>query len=174
MIDLAILVLHEICIIKIGLQGSWRNYWKWKILEHSDSLFSSPGSLQICVDVRKLNRVTILDSELFPCPEDLFARLSGAKCFSKTDLARSYRKILLETSSKRYAAFSSKEWHFQWNYLWFGKAGAQMTSTQLIKKLRVDRQDIGSYLGIYWYFMSHWRNTNTDCNQYCKEWVWSY
>lgn len=73
--------------------------------------------------------------------------MSGAKFFTKTDLARSYWQAPLEVSSKRYTAFSSKEGHFQWNYLRFGLGGTPVTFTRLIKKLTVDRQDIVSHLG---------------------------
>ena len=44
------------------------------------------GSLRLCVDYRKLNRVTVKNKYLLPQIEDLFDQLNGACYFSKIDL----------------------------------------------------------------------------------------
>ena len=46
-----------------------------------------------CVDYRKLNKVTVADSEPMTTVEDLFHRLKKSKYFSKIDLSKGYWQI---------------------------------------------------------------------------------
>ena len=51
------------------------------------------GSNRICVDYRKLNKVTVADPEPMKTPEDLFQRLGKSNYFSKIDLSKEYWQI---------------------------------------------------------------------------------
>ena len=53
------------------------------------------GSNRICVDYRKLNKVTISDPEARKTSEDLFQQLGKSKFFSKIDLSKGYWQILV-------------------------------------------------------------------------------
>ena len=44
------------------------------------------GTLQLCVDYRKLNKMTVKNKYLLPRIDDLFDQLKGASVFSKIDL----------------------------------------------------------------------------------------
>ena len=65
------------------------------VIEKSSSPYSSPvvlvkkpdGSIRICVDYRKLNRITVFDAEPMPSANDIYAKLSGDKYFSRIDLS---------------------------------------------------------------------------------------
>ena len=44
------------------------------------------GTLQLCVDYRQLNKMTVKKKYLLPRIDDLFDQLKGACVFSKIDL----------------------------------------------------------------------------------------
>ena len=51
------------------------------------------GSNRVCVDFRKLNKITEVDEELMMTGEDLFCQPSGKKNLSKIDLTKEYWQI---------------------------------------------------------------------------------
>ena len=68
------------------------------IIRESNSPFASPivivkkkGGLHgICVDYRKLNKLTVADPEPLTTAEDLFQRLGKSKYYSKIDLSKGH------------------------------------------------------------------------------------
>ena len=65
------------------------------VVRSSTSPYASPivmvkkdGSNRVCVDFRKLNKITEVDPEPMTTAEDLFRQLSGKKYLSKIDLAK--------------------------------------------------------------------------------------
>ena len=45
---------------------------------------------RVCVDYRKLNKLTVVDPEPLPTAGDLFHNLSRNRYFSRTDLRKEY------------------------------------------------------------------------------------
>ena len=68
------------------------------VVRPSTSPYASPivmvnkkdSSKRVCVDFRKLNKITEVDPEPITTAEDLFHRLSGKKYLSKIDLTKGY------------------------------------------------------------------------------------
>jgi hypothetical protein len=56
------------------------------------------GTIQLCVNYRKLNEVTIKNKYPLPKIEDLFDQLNGAKVFSKVDLRTRYHQLKVRES----------------------------------------------------------------------------
>ena len=52
-------------------------------------------SNRVCVDFRKLNKITEVDQEPMMMAEGLFRRPSGKKYLFKLDLTKGYRQILV-------------------------------------------------------------------------------
>ena len=66
------------------------------IIEPSNSAYASPivivrkpdGTNRVCVDFRKLNKITVFDPEPMPQPEQIFAKLDKDKYFSTLTLLK--------------------------------------------------------------------------------------
>ena len=71
------------------------------VIRESNSPFAFPivivkkkdGSDCICVDYRKLNKLTVADPGPMTPAEDLFQRLGKSKYYSKIDLSKGYWQI---------------------------------------------------------------------------------
>ena len=102
------------------------------VIEPSHSPWSAPivpirkkdGSIRLCIDYRKLNKVTIPDR--FPMPNvlDMVAGLKGVKYFTTLDLVRGYYQMPLAEESRPYTAFSTARNHYQFKRLPFGLRNA--------------------------------------------------
>ena len=80
-------------------------------------------SMKICGDFSvTVNPVSELDRYIYPIPkiEDLFARLSKGKHFSKIDLSQAYQQLLLDDNSKKYVVVNTHKGLFQYTSLQFG------------------------------------------------------
>ena len=51
------------------------------------------GTLRMCIDYRKINKVTVKNKYMLPRIEDLFDQLKGASVFSKIDLQSGYYQL---------------------------------------------------------------------------------
>lgn len=51
------------------------------------------GGMQLCIDYRKLNKVTVKNKYLLPHIDDLINQLKGARVFSKIDLRFGITKL---------------------------------------------------------------------------------
>lgn len=111
------------------------------IIERSDSPYQSPmvvvkkpdKSNRICLDFRKLNCLTVFDSEPMPDPEQIFANLAGSKYFTKIDLSKGYWQVPLEKNSKEYTAFATDLGLYQFCVVPFGLVNAPATFNRLMR-----------------------------------------
>ncbi len=89
------------------------------------------GKICVCGDFRlTVNTVATLDTYPLPRIEDIFAKLSSGKLFTKLDLAHAYLQIPLDEDSKRYVVINTHKGLYRYNRLPFGIHSApSVTST---------------------------------------------
>ena len=113
------------------------------IIEPSNSPWSSPlvpikkpdGTVRLCVDYRKLNRVTIADKFPMPNLTDSIYSLHGTKYFTTLDLVRGYYQMEIEPGSREYTAFSTSQGHWQFKRLSFGLKNAPSAFQRLMQEI---------------------------------------
>ena len=113
------------------------------VIEPSDSPVASPivlvkkpdGSNRFCVDYRKLNKVTIFDSEPIPDQEELFTKVSHANYFTKIDLSKGYWQVPMSENSKHLTAFLTPDGLFQFTVMPFGLVNAPASFSRLMRRL---------------------------------------
>ena len=64
------------------------------------------GSLQFCIDLRKLNNQTIKDAQSLPRIEDSLNCLDGGTIFTSLDLQSGYWQVEMTEASKPLTAFT--------------------------------------------------------------------
>ena len=124
------------------------------IIERSDSPYCSPivmvkkkdGSMRFCIDFRRINQITIVDSEPMPNPEDIFATLEGDAFFTKIDLSKGYWQIPLRKEDQCKTAFSTPEGHFHFKKMPFGLVNATATFNRLMRSVLHGIPRVHSYV----------------------------
>ena len=111
------------------------------VIEPSTSPYCSPivlvkkpdGSIRFCIDFRKLNAITIQDSEPIPFQEELIASFTDSEWISKLDLTKGYWEIPLEEESKKFTAFQTPLGLFQFKVMPFGLSNAPATFARMMR-----------------------------------------
>lgn len=98
------------------------------IIEESTSEFTSPivlvkkhdGSVRLCVDYRRINKVIVKDHFPLPLIEDQLDRLQEAKIFSTIDLKNGFFHVPVAESSRKYTSFVTHRGQYQFLKVPFG------------------------------------------------------
>ena len=122
---------------------------KMRIIRESSSPYASPvvvvkkkdNTNRVCVDYRKLNKLTVFDPEHMPTAEHLFQKLSGDKVYSKIDLSNGYWQITIPEEDIPKTAFVTPEW----SKTPFGMINSAATLKRAMKKLIEDPDDVDLY-----------------------------
>jgi len=85
------------------------------------------SSIRLCVDYRRLNKVTIKDAYPLPRVEDTIDAMAGASYFSTFDLASGFWQVELTNAAKSKSAFVTPFGLYQWNVMPFGLCNAPAT-----------------------------------------------
>jgi hypothetical protein len=137
--------VEELEATKLYVQEQLRNGW----IEHSRSPFASPilcvrkpnGSLRICVDYRKLNNLTRKDVYPIPRIDELLARPSKAKLFTKFDIRAAFNRIRMDPASEEYTTFRTRYGTYKCKVLPFGLCNGPATYQRYMNDVLIDYLD---------------------------------
>eukprot|EP00112_Aurelia_sp_Birch-Aquarium-sp1_P022332 Seg6260.1 transcript_id=Seg6260.1/GoldUCD/mRNA.D3Y31 product="Transposon Ty3-G Gag-Pol polyprotein" pseudo=true protein_id=Seg6260.1/GoldUCD/D3Y31 len=124
------------------------------IIRDSNSPHASPvdivkkkdGSNRICVDYRKLNKLTVLYPEPMVTSEDLFRRFSEDKYFSKIDLSKGYWQIPVAENDIHKTAFVTPDGSYELLKMPFGMVNSAATLVRAMRKLLAGLDNVDSYI----------------------------
>ena len=113
------------------------------IIEPSESPYASSvvvakksdGNNRICIDFRKLNKVTVFDAEPMPDPEEMMAKISQSRYFSKIDLCKGYWQIPMRPQDRDLTSFLSPDGLFRFKVMPFGMSNSPATFNRLTRKV---------------------------------------
>ena len=113
------------------------------IIEYSSSNWSSPvvpvrkgdGSLRLCVDYRRVNKVTKTESFPMPNLSTCIYKPRKVQYFTKIDLVRGYYQVPIDFNSRKYTAFSTPENHYQFKRLSFGLKNSGIAFQRMMQEI---------------------------------------
>jgi len=126
------------------------------IMEESTAAYTSPvvmvekpdGTKRVCVDYRKLNCVTVFDPEPMPTAEEIFAKLSEDRFFSKFDLSKGYWQVPVREQDRDFTTFICHKGLFRFGVMPFGLVNTPATFSHLMRRvLRRQSTEYGQLFG---------------------------
>ena len=90
---------------------------------------------RFCVEFRKLNNITKLNSYPLPVIDDILALLGKAKYFTSLDLKSGYWQVLMDDVDKEKTAFTCHKGLFEFNVMPFGLTNAPAIFQELMNRV---------------------------------------
>ena len=124
------------------------------VIEPSESPYSSPlhlvkkkdGTYRPVIDFRKLNKVTVFDSEPMPNPDEKFSKLVMAKYFSKLDFTKGFWQIPMREEEKDKTSFNCTLGAFRFTKMPFGLVNSGAAYNRMMRKLLHGLANVDSFV----------------------------
>ena len=139
--------------IRESLRGDIADMIKMGVIRESSSPYASPvvvvkkkdNTNRVCVDYRKLTKLTVFDPEPMPTAEHLFEKLSGDKFYSKIDLSKGYWQITIPEEDIQKTAFVTPNESYEFLKMPFEMINSAATLKRAMKKLLKDLANVDFY-----------------------------
>ncbi len=110
------------------------------IIQHSTSPWSSSivpvkkpdGKVRLCVDYRRLNKLTVDDPYYIPLVEELLYKIGSCTVLSKLDLAKGFYQVCLTGTAQEKSAFTTPFDKYQFVRMPFGMKNAPSSFQRLM------------------------------------------
>ena len=131
-----------------------RKMQRMGVIEDSSSDFCNPsllvrkpdGSHRYCIDFRKVNSMTMFDSEPIPQQDQIIARLGQSKFFTKIDLSKGFWQIPIKKEDRHKTAFATEDGLKQFVVMPFGLVNASSVFCRMMRKLLMGLENVESYI----------------------------
>jgi transposase InsO family protein/predicted aspartyl protease len=118
-------------------------------IEPSQSPYAAPilfvkksdGRLRFCIDFRKLNELTRKDQYPLPLIDELLARISQAKIFTKLDIRQAFHRIRMHPDSEELTSFRTRYGTYKCKVLPFGLTNGPATYQRYMNDVLFDYLD---------------------------------
>ena len=116
------------------------------IIRESKSSYASPVTNRICVDYRKLNRLTEVDPTPMPNPDEIFHKMAKSKFLTKLDLSKGYWQIPVATEDILKTVFVTPDGSYEFMKMPFGMVNNGATLVRGLRKLLGDIEEADSFI----------------------------
>ena len=128
----------ELAELRLYLNNALAKRW----IQHSTSPSGAPilfvpkkdGGLRLCVDYRRLSKVTVKNRHPLPLISKTLDCLTSAKVFTKLNLKDAYHRIRIRKGDEWKTAFRTRHGHFEYLVMPFGLTNAPATFQAYINK----------------------------------------
>ncbi|GKB66589.1 putative reverse transcriptase domain-containing protein [Tanacetum coccineum] len=93
------------------------------------------GSFRMCIDYRKLNKLTVKNRYPLPRIDDLFDQLQGSSVYSKIDLRSGYHQLRVRDEDIPKTAFRTRYGHYEFQVMPFGLSNAPEVFIDLMNRV---------------------------------------